>query len=81
MKNLIRLFTILGAVLCIGSPAQAHLGHVGEIAGHAHWVGVGALVVAAALGALVLKPNKDNSTDDTEAEKNTEGESDEEPVS
>ncbi len=37
------------------SPAFAHLGHVGELAGHAHWVGLGAVVVAGALAAAIGK--------------------------
>lgn len=41
------------------SSAQAHIGHVGELAGHAHWVGVAALVGAAALAALAAKAKKD----------------------
>lgn len=34
-------------------PARAHLGHLGELAGHGHWVGAGALVGAAAIAALL----------------------------
>lgn len=31
-------------------PAAAHIGHIGEAAGHGHWVGVAALAGAVALG-------------------------------
>lgn len=33
----------------IAAPAWAHLGHLGEVAGHGHWIGL-----AAAAGAAVL---------------------------
>lgn len=32
-------------------PASAHLGHVGELAGHGHWIALGALGLAAGLAA------------------------------
>ncbi|MDJ0612275.1 MAG: hypothetical protein QNJ29_01260 [Rhizobiaceae bacterium] len=48
----------LFAVLCLLSlsvPAFAHAGHIGELAGHAHWLAVGAAVAAAALAAALAK--------------------------
>lgn len=41
--------------LFISTPAFAHMGHVGELAGHAHWVGLGAVLVAGALAAAIGK--------------------------
>lgn len=38
----------LVAVVLLAAPAQAHTGHLGELAGHDHWV------AGAALGAAVL---------------------------
>ncbi|MEC9344359.1 MAG: DUF6732 family protein [Pseudomonadota bacterium] len=38
--------------------AHAHLGHVGEMAGHAHWLGYGAMAAAAAAAALLAKGRK-----------------------
>lgn len=52
------LATTLLFILSVSS-AHAHIGHVGDLAGHAHWVGVAALVGAAALAALVAKAKKD----------------------
>ena len=40
-----RLFAILFTLAA--TPAHAHLGHVGELAGHGHWIGLGALGAAA----------------------------------
>ncbi len=37
-------------------PALAHLGHVGEAAGHSHWIGLAALGLAA--GILALLPRR-----------------------
>lgn len=36
-------------------PAHAHWGHVGDLAGHAHWLGVGAAVAAGAIAIAVAK--------------------------
>ncbi len=50
--------TLPAAVLlsmAFSGQALAHAGHIGELAGHSHWVGVGALVVAGALAAIVGK--------------------------
>ena len=60
------------------SVAQAHGGHFGELAGHAHWVGVAAVLGAAALAALAAKARKredESPVDeaDSEGEENPEG--------
>lgn len=31
-------------------PAQAHVGHLGEVAGHGHWLGAAAIGAAIAIG-------------------------------
>lgn len=45
-------------VAAVPLPAFAHLGHVGEVAGHGHWLGYGALVAAAAALALLAKQRR-----------------------
>lgn len=61
------------------SATHAHVGHVGELAGHAHWIGIGALLGAAAIAALAAKAGKDakdkvaSEDGDAETEDNTEG--------
>jgi hypothetical protein len=50
--------------LAVPVPALAHIGHVAEVAGHAHWIGLAAAFGAAALGAW-LAAGKD---DEEEAE-------------
>ena len=63
LSSLILLFAGTGQ-------AQAHLGHVGELAGHSHWVAVGAAVTAAAIAAWLGKRKLD--AEDAEAEQAAE---------
>jgi hypothetical protein len=42
-------------LVAIGTPAAAHVGHLGDVAGHDHWVAgaaIGAAVVIGLYGAL-----------------------------
>lgn len=52
-------------------PAYAHLGHVGELAGHAHWVGLGAVVIAGALATAIGKLTE-QASDENETEEEIE---------
>lgn len=52
--------------LAAPAPALAHIGHVAEVAGHAHWIGLAAAVGAAALGAWLAGGESD--ADDAEPE-------------
>jgi len=56
-------------------PAHAHLGHVGEVVGHAHWLGLGAVIVAGVLTALLgkLKQSESEEEDELQEETETEG--------
>ncbi|MGI9512690.1 MAG: DUF6732 family protein [Anderseniella sp.] len=53
-----------GAIAGTATPAYAHLGHMGELAGHGHLAGIAALGAAAAIAAalaarkLKQKPNR-----------------------
>lgn len=56
MRNFLTInITIL---LAGSSQAFAHAGHVGELAGHAHWVGVAAVVAAATIASILAKGKK-----------------------
>jgi hypothetical protein len=47
--------------------ALAHGGHLGDLAGHSHWIGWGALVAGAALAALLGKrKEKQETAEDSE---------------
>jgi len=53
------------AVLLAPAPAFAHVGHLGELAGHSHWVGAAALAGAALLaGVIALKDRKRKADED-----------------
>ena len=68
---MMRTFIIFSGVL-FASPAFAHLGHVGELAGHAHWVGLGAVVVAGALAGVIGKWTENDADQDAEQQGNDE---------
>lgn len=52
MKQLIGIFAVLA------TPASAHVGHLGEVAGHGHWIAAGALGAAALAAWLAGKGKK-----------------------
>ncbi len=66
---------VLGTISVLVAPvgAMAHVGHVGELAGHSHWVGVAAVVGAAAVAAIAAKLRKRGEPDGQEAQSDAEG--------
>lgn len=71
---MVRLF-FAGFVFLLSSlPALAHAGHVGELAGHAHWLGLGAMIAAGAIAAAIAKKRAAEKKSD---EKTEEGSLDE----
>ncbi|KGM50441.1 DUF6732 family protein [Pseudooceanicola atlanticus] len=71
-----RLLLAIPLALTAG-PALAHVGHLGEVAGHGHWLGAAALGAAIAIGLWQGLRNKGEAED--EAEPESEEISDEEP--
>lgn len=65
MKSRI-LLIMLSAI--VASPAQAHLGHLGEVAGHAHWLGAGVIVVGGILAAVLGSRRKDSDEPETKTD-------------
>ncbi|MHA7774526.1 DUF6732 family protein [Roseibium sp. M-1] len=65
------LFGLAAALL--PSSAYAHGGHLGELAGHSHWVGVAALAGAALVAGIIAlkdkKQKKDGGAPDASADK------------
>jgi hypothetical protein len=61
-------------LLPIASPALAHVGHFGELAGHDHWVAAGALGLAGLVAVWgALKGKKDApKAEEPEAEEQAE---------
>lgn len=52
---MIRFLLSISVVLGASGSAHAHAGHLGELAGHAHWLGLGAVVAAGAIVAVLGK--------------------------
>ena len=45
-------------VIAMPDLAYAHVGHLGDLASHSHWIALGALGIAAAVGALASAKGK-----------------------
>ena len=54
-SKIVSTFLAVFSLLSNTQQSQAHLGHLGELAGHSHWVGIGAVVVVGALAAVLGK--------------------------
>ena len=59
---LIATLTLIG----VTNPAAAHIGHIGEMAGHDHWLWAGALGAAGAAAAWAWWKSKDEAKDDAD---------------
>ncbi len=61
-------FTAIALFVMPIAPALAHWGHVGELAGHGHWIAIGAGAAAAALAAALAagRKGKEQSLEETE---------------
>lgn len=62
------LLRTLSLFILTVSPAAAHFGHAGDLAGHSHWVAIGAVAAAAAIAAVLAKRGKSKDKDTSEAE-------------
>ena len=69
------LFLTLVLAAFLPGATHTHFGHLGELAGHSHWISVagmaGAVAGAVLWGHLIAKPNQDDeaespNTDDAE---------------
>ncbi|MEN0088584.1 MAG: DUF6732 family protein [Pseudomonadota bacterium] len=60
----------------IATPAWAHVGHLGEVAGHGHWIALGAGTAAIAIGAALAKLSgqKSEATEESDDCEANEGE-------
>ena len=68
----------LTTIILAPASAQAHWGHLGELAGHGHWIaaGLAAAVAVAVAGLAITRPRKESEATDEavpdEAETNGE---------
>ncbi|SDR21818.1 DUF6732 family protein [Pseudovibrio sp. Tun.PSC04-5.I4] len=58
MSFLIKLSLALGCMGFSTSAAFAHAGHLGELAGHSHWVGIAAIAGAAIVAGIAARARK-----------------------
>ena len=61
MRLALVLFTLLAA-----NPAMAHIGHIGDVAGHGHLLAAGAIAIALGIAALGARKGKTQDTDATD---------------
>jgi len=60
-----RIFPAGFTAALMPAPAFAHAGHLGELAGHSHWVGAAAVAGAALVaGIIALKDRKRKKAED-----------------
>ena len=66
----------LTTIILAPASAQAHWGHLGELAGHGHWIAAGLAAAAAVAGPAITRPREESeAADETvpdEAETNRE---------
>lgn len=66
MSRTIRLAVLLA--LAVPGVAHAHAGHVAEVAGHAHWIALGAVAAAAVAAALAGAKAREDAAEADEGE-------------
>ena len=52
----------LTTIILAPASAQAHWGHLGELAGHGHWIAAG--LAAAVAGLAITRPRKESEATD-----------------
>lgn len=67
-------YAMIIPALLVGSMAQAHVGHLGEVAGHGHWLGAAAIGAAIAIGLWAGLKGKSDKADDAEVEETSDEE-------
>lgn len=57
---------LIALMTLTAGPALAHIGHLGEVAGHGHWIALGGIAIA--VGIAVLGGRKASSDTDVQSE-------------
>ena len=68
------LIFITCMVSLFSTQANAHFGHLGELAGHAHWIGLGAVAAAAVIASTLGTKYNDEAEGETDTDINEEPE-------
>ncbi|MFK7938432.1 MAG: DUF6732 family protein [Roseovarius sp.] len=63
-----RRLLILPTLLLMAGAAQAHPGHLAEVAGHGHWLGAAAIGAAIAIGLWAAAKGRKDADAKTEAD-------------
>lgn len=69
-----RIISYFLLLIALPTNAIAHWGHVGELAGHGHWVVVGTGIIAAVLAALLGKKSDDEIASENDPDDIKDGE-------
>lgn len=62
----------LALFLTLPMPALAHVGHIGEVAGHGHWIALGGIAIAGAIALLGGRKKADKETEEASDNEDTE---------
>jgi len=62
----------LALFLTLPMPALAHVGHIGEVAGHGHWIALGGIAIAGAIALLGGRKKADKETEEVSDNEDTE---------
>ena len=74
-STILRVITgpTLTTVILAPASAQAHWGHLGELAGHGHWIAAAAAAAAAAVAGLAIaRPREESEAADETAPEEAE---------
>jgi hypothetical protein len=67
-NNKVSFIAITVGAALTAAPARAHPGHLGELAGHGHWIALAAGVIAALLAATLARLPKDKTANEASVE-------------
>lgn len=51
----------------LASPALAHIGHLGELGGHGHWIALGGIAIAVGIALLGTRKKSDKAQAEEDA--------------
>ncbi|SFK01674.1 DUF6732 family protein [Pseudovibrio ascidiaceicola] len=72
MSYFLKPALLAGVMGLSSSAAFAHAGHLGELAGHSHWIGIAAVTGAAIIAGLAAKAKKRSSSSEENSPENAE---------
>jgi len=67
-----RLILASLAAVLLPTSAHAHAGHLGELAGHGHWIGAAALAGAALIAGVIALKDRKRKQEEDKAEENAD---------